>query len=345
MSKRLPLIVGGAVVVLAAGYFGLSAYSGKQAQKHLEDWTYEHNLDDKLSWSTVSASPLGGSVSIAGLELDLGSGQDALRAEQVTISEVIDEERQTRVRLQFKGVAADNAAFANLRGLGAMAGGSLTPNLGYAARGFEPALNSGLTHSKPFDLELFVDIDDDDGILETELALSLPDLFDSRISYRLNNQRDLNRQLRRLQDDLADSDNALRALGKLKELSASLERAEIESLQVSLKDRGMLARSIALQQRYNTPLDPAAGSADDQRAKFHARHVEQIVKDCEKGQLAKVFGNGCELLGEVLMGEESGVELSVKPTESVRIQDLAKLENERASKRLLERLNPQLSSI
>ena len=66
--KRLALIGGGAAVVLTATYFGLSAYSSKQAEKRLEDWVYDMELDDKLSWSSVSASPFGGSVSIARAE-------------------------------------------------------------------------------------------------------------------------------------------------------------------------------------------------------------------------------------------------------------------------------------
>ena len=55
--------------------------------------------------------------------------------------------------------------------------------------------------------------------------------------------------------------------------------------------------------------------------------------------------NACELLEKVLLRKVDGVELSIVPDEPVRLQDLAKLENPRAAKRLVERLNLQLSSL
>jgi hypothetical protein len=345
MNKRLALIGGGAVLLLTVGYFGLSAYSSKEAQKRLEDWSYDVELDDKLSWVSVSASPFGGRVSISDLELDLGKNQPTLRAAEVVISELVKDDEQTRVRLRFRGIEADSAAFANLRDLGVMAGRGIDRGLARAAHGFEPALNSGLVALKPFDLELFVDIDDDAGTVETEFLVSLPELFDTRFSYRLSNQRGLNRQLSRLESDLADADNIAQFLSSLESLANSLERAEIASVRASFRDRGMVERSIALQQRYNTPLDPTAGSADKQRAAHYEKQVLRIVKECEREVPVKSLDNACELLGKVMLGKEDGLELSLKPSERVRLQDLAKFDNPRTGKRLLERLNPRLDSL
>ena len=53
----------------------------------------------------------------------------------------------------------------------------------------------------------------------------------------------------------------------------------------------------------------------------------------------------CELLEQVLLGKVDGVELNIAPDEPVRLLDLAKLDSPRAAKRLVERLNPQLSSL
>lgn len=348
MNNRLPLIIGaGAFVVLAGGYFGLSAYSSKQAQKTLEDWVYDASLDEKLTWRSVSASPFGGSVSIADIELNLGKNEPELRAAKLIISERINDDSQTRLRLQFKGIEADATTFKGLRNLGAMAGSNIDRELARASHSFEPALNSGLATLKPFDLEVFVDVDDDAGTAAAELSIALPELFDSRVSYKLNNQRGLNRSLKRLEGNFDGEDNMYRALDKLEGLAESIERAEIVSIQFSLQDRGMVERSIALQQRYNTPLDPTAGSADKQRSEHYEKLVERTVNDCEseRRDMPESLSNSCELLGKVMLGKVSGVELSIEPKESVRIADLTKLTNARQGKRVLDRLNPQLDSI
>ncbi|HWV09483.1 MAG TPA: hypothetical protein VN156_08075 [Pseudomonas sp.] len=347
MSNRLPLIIAAGAVVIAGGYFGLSVYAGKQAQKHLEDWVYDMSLDDKLSWESVSSSPLGGRVSIAGLEVEMGQNKPNLQIAEVVISERVEDDTQTRVRLQLKGIEADSSAFRDLRSLSAMAGGSLNREFARASHGFEPALNSGLATLKPFDLEMYFNVDDDAGTLETELAIALPELFDTRVSYRLDNQRDLNRNLKRLGDDIDGESNLFELLGQLEVLGRSLERAEIGSIRVSLQDRGMLERSIALHQRYNTPLDPTAGSADKQRRAHYEQLVADTVKNCERESrdLPKGMDNGCELVSKVMLGKVDGVELIMEPKESVRLTDLAKLDDARSGKRVLERLNPQLDSL
>lgn len=348
MNNRLPLIIGaGTLVVLAGGYFGLSAYSSKQAQKTLEDWVYDVSLDEKLSWRSVSASPLGGTIRIADIELDLGKNEPGLRAAELIISERITDDRQTRLRLQLKGIEADTTAFTGLRSLSAMASGTIDHSLARATHSFEPALSSGLASLKPFDFELFVDVDDDAGTAAAELAIALPELFDSRISYKLSNQRDLNRNLKRLENDLDSEDNMYRALNKLEGLAESIERAELASVKFNVQDRGMLERSIALQQRYNTPLDPTAGSADKQRSEHYEKLVERTVKNCEdeRQDMPESLRNSCEVLGDIMLGKAGGVELSIEPKESVRIADLTKLANTRQGKRILERLNPQIETL
>lgn len=235
--SRLPLILGATAVVLAGGYFGLSAYSSSQANALLEDWVYDHGLDDYVSWESVSSSPLGGRVTVSGLRAEFGKNQPDLRVEQLVISDRDITDQQTRVRLQFEGIQTDDAA---LRTLGSLAGGF------GLLRGFAPAISSGLIEMKPVDLELFVDIDDDDGTFETELSVDMPELFDSHISYRLSNLRDLNHTLRQLADGLGEDKGPFGFASPLAELASSVERAELEGTTLSLQDRGLAARSIAL---------------------------------------------------------------------------------------------------
>ena len=138
--NKLPLIAGGALAACLAGYFGLSSYSSAQAEKRLEDWVYEHQLDDKLSWSKVSASPFGGSLSIHDLTFDVGGKEPLLRAAELHISEVISDEQRSRMRLRLQGIEADQQAMGGLRQLGQM--GGFNRQLNQATR-FAPAVNTG----------------------------------------------------------------------------------------------------------------------------------------------------------------------------------------------------------
>lgn len=347
MSKRLPLIAGAAVAVLAAGYFGLSAYSSSQAEKLIEDWVYEHELEDNMHWKSVSASPLGGRVTISDLQVEAGTREPSLQVAEVVISDRDINDERTRLRLRFNGVKADTRALGGLSSLGALAGGNFGRGMA-AAHGFEPAVISGLAELKPFDVEIYVDIDDDAGTLETELSVDLPELFDSRLSYRLSNLRDLNRRLQRLANSSGSDAGMQRLLmSELGELASSIERAELQNASFRLKDRGMATRSIALYQRYNTPLNPTEGSAEKQREAHYEKVVEQAERDCNREfkDLPKGMEDGCELLRKALLGKISGVELYVEPEDRVRLTDLSDLQDGRRSKRLLDRLDPQLDSI
>ncbi len=336
--NRLPLMIGAAVVVLAGGYFGLSAYSSSQANALLEDWVYDHGLDEQLSWDSVSSSPLGGRVTISGLRAEFGKNQPDLRAEQLVISDRDISDEQTRIRLHFEGVQTDSSALSALN--------SLTGGFGLL-RGFAPAVSSGLTELKPFDLELFVDIDDDAGTLETDLFVGMPELFDSRLSYRLSNLRDLNRTLRRLAEDLGGNASPFGFAGPLGELTSSVERAELERTMLSLQDRGLAARSIALYQRYNTPLDPSAGSAEHQRKAYYEKVVAEAKENCDREvkALPGGFRDACELMSELMLGEVNGIQLTVEPEKRVLLTDLTDLQDERRRERLLDRLDPQLDSL
>jgi len=108
--NKLPLIAGGALAACLAGYFGLSSYSSAQAEKRLEDWVYEHQLDDKLSWSKVSAAPIGSSRSIHDIAFSVGGKEPLLRAAELHISEVISDEQRGRMRLRLQGIEADQQA-------------------------------------------------------------------------------------------------------------------------------------------------------------------------------------------------------------------------------------------
>ena len=68
--KHLKFIIPGAVGgLLLAGYVGLSLYSSSQAEKQIEDWLYDNELDGMVQWQSVSASPFGATVTLKGVSL------------------------------------------------------------------------------------------------------------------------------------------------------------------------------------------------------------------------------------------------------------------------------------
>lgn len=346
MSKRLPLIAGTAVVVLAGGYFGLSAYSSSQAEQQLQDWVYESELDEHLSWRSVSASPFGGRVTVSGLELNLGKNAPSLQAAELVISERRFDEQQSRVRLQFNGLQTDDRVLNDLMNpLGALTG---MHRLMRSSQGFAPALNSGLAELKPFAVELFVDIDDKAGSLSSELAVDLPELFSARFSYRLGGLRDLNRDLLRLTDQFGgDSADWRRLERELPALLQNFERAELGEARLGVKDLGLAQRSIALYQRYNTPLDPTAGKVERQRSEHYAQVVDEAEKNCNsnRDELPKGLQDSCALLGKFLRGKIDGVELRVKASERVRLSDMLAFDSPSRMKRTQERLDLRIDSL
>lgn len=268
--KQLAMIGGGVALALAAGYFGLSTYSASQAEQQIQDWVYDMELDDKLSWESISSSPFGGRISLHNVELELGDAEPALQIAKVTLSDVIDKEQQTQIRLSLTGVSTSSQALENASALSYWVGG----NIGRAAREVSP----NLTSVKPFDTELFFNINDDEGSLQAEVSVDIPELFAGRINQRISNQRNLNRKLRDVFVEVADADNPNEILAELMSLEKTINRAELEEFSVSLQDRGMLARSIALYQRYNTPLDPTAGDGEAQRQTHYERLVTRERK-------------------------------------------------------------------
>ena len=68
--KHLKFIIPGAVGgLLLAGYVGLSLYSSSQAEKQIEDWLYDNELDGMVQWQSVSASPFGATVTLNGITI------------------------------------------------------------------------------------------------------------------------------------------------------------------------------------------------------------------------------------------------------------------------------------
>lgn len=344
IQKRL-LVPAAAVAIVAAGYFGLCAYAGKQAQKRLDDFVYDNHLNGAISWASVSASPLGGKVVLMGVEFGKGKA-GGLRADKVTLTDLINNDSRSRVRIEATGVQASNGSLPGLQELGAMAS---MMGMGGGLRGvnnFGPLLSSGRNELKPFDLMLSVDLDDDATRATGETFLDMPDLFTFSASYRMDNVKDLHRAVNDLQHSDKSSGYGMLGLA-VQGVQGAFARAELSDLKVSFKDKGMVKRSALLQQRYATPLDPTAGSADKQRQAWFEKSLDNWQKSCESGmrENAPMLSDGCELMVKLFKGKNDGIELTIDPKDPVRVMDLMSVFGGGNGRRVLERLNPEVSSL
>lgn len=335
--KHLAMIGGGVALTVVAGYFGLSTYSANQAEQQIQDWVYDMDLDDKLRWESISSSPFGGRISIHNVELELGDSEPAVQVTKVTLSDVIDEEQQSQLRLSLKGIITSQQALESASAMSYWVGG----DIGRAARNVSPSL----TAVKPFDTEVFFNINDDEGSLQAEISFDIPELFAGRINQRISNQRNFNRKLRDVFIAVADAESPNEILAELASLDKSINRAALDEFSVSIEDRGMLARSIALYQRYNTPLDPTAGDVEAQRQTHYERLVAREKKKCSREKIDTYVSNACDVFEDVLLGKANGVELSYEPESPVKLQDMFTLSDFRNNKRLWRRMNGQLRSI
>jgi hypothetical protein len=344
IQKRL-LVPAAAVAIVAAGYFGLCAYASKQAQKRLDDFVYDNHLSGAISWDSVSSSPLGGKVVLKGVEFGEGKA-GGLRADKVTLTDLINNDSRSRVRIEATGVQASNGSLQGLQELGAMAS---MMGMGGGLRGvnsFGPLLSSGRNELKPFDLMLSVDLDDDATRATGETFVDMPDLFTFSASYRMDNVKGLHRAVNDLQH--GDKSSGYEVLGlAVQGVQGAFARAELSDLKVSFKDKGMVKRSALLQQRYATPLDPTAGSADKQRQAWFEKSLDKWQKSCESGmrENAPMLSDGCELMVKLFKGKNDGIELTIDPKDPVRVMDLMSVFGGGNSRRLLERLNPEVSSL
>ncbi|KAF1054256.1 MAG: hypothetical protein GAK43_00985 [Stenotrophomonas maltophilia] len=348
MMQKQWIIAGGAVVVVVGGYFGLCAYASKQAQKKVEDYAYEHSLDESLSWESVKSSPFGGHITLRGVEFSNPAVRDAsLHVDSIELSDMISEDSRTRVRVELKGVAMSPAL------LGAAQGFGRYTSLGQQAAAFGPLLGSGRRELKPFDMSVYVDVDDGDGTAEAELSMDLPELFAVKFNSSMGNLKDFNRTLRRMSDDVSGQrdQNALMryAMGSFAgEMQHSLGRAELKSASLEFKDNGAVQRSVALQKRYGVALDPTAGDADKQRDEYFERVTRTFQKNCETSlhDSAPKLVDACEIMVDVMNGKDKGIRLSAEPEDHLRMTDLDRLSaGGTASKRLVERLNAEVSSL
>lgn len=308
MNKQLMIIPGAALLVLVGGYLGLSSYASNKAEKRLEDWLYDHKLEDAVRWKSLSASPLGGSLTLKEVSLSGNALLDGLEVDidKLRISDFVDERDLQSVQLELKGV----------RQAGAKPGPfSVLHNL---------AQSSGRAELKPFDVSLGWRYDQGERQVKVNYQLEVPELFASQADTQLNNARNLDR----LGEELVGSallsafSNPLGLLGLQRQFD-TLGSIELGDTRFELKDLGYFKRTAALNERYDGALVPGKGPVKEQREALNERDQRRAVKECTSKLRAGLENAEAACTAQWLLahGQSQGVSLRAEP-ERVRLSDL-----------------------
>ncbi|MEO4046844.1 hypothetical protein AAFN46_07105 [Pseudomonas sp. CAU 1711] len=333
MDKRTFIIPGAAVVVLAAGYFGLGAYAASQNEKQLEDWLYDHELDGLLRWDSISASPFSNGYTLHGVSI---SGKDRFKGldidvDSIRLADLADERDFKSIRLELRGIRP--------------AGSERGP----AAALYELLHESGRQELEPFDLSLSGHYDAEDKQASLNLSFDIPQLFVGEGQLQLNNARNLDRELESLGASAAQA-ALLGPLGlfALAESIGNLQGVELGESGFSLRDNGYFKRLDALNQRYAYPLEPGKASAEEQRQRLAEHEQRQWQQQCLKTweRAYKDAEEACDNWWRARHGQSQGIRLSIEPEGRVRLSDLDEIKrNPERAERLLARLNLSLDTL
>lgn len=348
--KHLKFIIPGAVGgLLLAGYVGLSLYSSSQAEKQIEDWLYDNELDGMVQWQSVSASPFGATVTLKGVSLVVEKAP--LKGLEVNVE-----------KLQI----ADFANQADLKSLSLALQGVTFPTSDERPSAVTKLLfaellaESGRDKLEPLDLSIQARYDDEASEASMGFSVRLPELFAAEGSAQVANVRNLDSLLEGATAQAMSlagmgSRDLLRLLGQqagLLDERAEAERRlraiELGDSHFMLQDLGYFKRRNLLKQRYDYALDPAKGAADEQRQAAFERDLRKQEKDCSE-KLARAMDDGEQACADVLAllnGQSDGFRMISEPEERVRLGDLevALQKPERAS-RLVQRLNQRVEAL
>lgn len=346
--KHLKFIIPGAVGgLLLAGYVGLSLYSSSQAEKQIEDWLYDNELDGMVQWQSVRASPFGATITVSGVAMVVEKAPLkglAINVEKLRIADFANEPDLKSMALELEGVtfpASDEQPSAVMKLLFA-----------------ELLAGSGRDNLEPLDLSIQARYDDEASEAGMRFSARLPELFAVEGSAEVANVRNLDSLLEgAVSQAVGLSGMGTRELMRMLGQQTGDERAEAErrlraielgDSSFMLQDLGYFKRRSLLKQRYDYVLDPAKGDADAQRQAAFERDLRKQEKDCsEKASRAMDDGEqACADVLALLNGQSDGFRIISEPEERVRLGDLevALQKPERAS-RLAQRLNQRVEAL
>lgn len=338
MNRSNKLAAGGAalIVVLIAGWFMLSRVADAKAEERVAGLLDQYEMRNEVSWTRVSASPLGSSVRIDGVTVGDGVPDEQLKIERVDISEFVDEGRRKRARVRMSGIAAGT-------------GGSPAVELEWVRA-------SGRTDLPPADVIAFWDIDldrdesvlhvgvDQPGVLKATFDLEL-----ERIAALVGFVEDAGTMSRgdgrgQRMRGLGGGMNSGNALGDVLAMLEMVGDVRVRRVSAALEDDGLIRRSIALHKRYTIPVRAGDGEPGAQRDKQFRQQLEQGLLECERELPVRDTAarkKACATMVGFVSGERKTISLKVSPERPVAFGELFQAAME-APDRLVLLLRPEL---
>lgn len=344
INTKLAIAIPAATVVLfAAGYFGLSSYASGKAEKTIRDFLYDYNLENAVSWKSISSSPFGGTITLKGVEFDQQKPYLVeLKADKVVLRDYVDSGKRTRFKIDVSklDVIDEQSAFGRM----------IHDDL------FEtPLVASGQTRLEPQNLSFALDFQPDDSKVQASISLDIPKLFKVETSAELGNINNL-LALQYIShahpalDFLPQKGRRHNIYGRYLEdtLYQSMQEIQLTRMDFSYRDLGYLKRANLLEQRYNMPLTPVQEDNSKARQTAFNNKYKSMLDECGK-KMRNILPDpdkSCKALVGTWMSKEKGLKFSVKPDGRVRLQDFERLDdNEREARRFIERLNLKLSTL
>lgn len=342
----IPGAIGG---LLLAGYVGLSLYSSGQAEKQLEDWLYDNELNGFVQWQSVSASPFGATITVSGVEVVVDAAPLKgleVSVEELRISDFANEPDLKSLALTMEGVT--------------FPGSDDQPSVLVKLLFAELLADSGRDQLEPLDLSIQARFDDDASEGDMSFSLRLPELFAAAGSVQIANVRNVDSFLEGVTTLAVESSvlgsrdvrrllaNQLDVLDDLNEAQRRLRTIELGDSSFMLEDLGYFKRRNLLKQRYDYALDPVKGDADEQRREAFERDLRKQEKKCRE-KLPRGIDDGehaCVDILALLNGQSDGFRIISEPEERVRLGDLeSALQKPQRASRLVQRLNQRVEAL
>jgi len=321
-AQKLKWIALGAFVALAGLVWGVLQYMSSKAEEQLLNTLSEYNLQHRVHWRNASAS-FGGSVTLTDVRFDVDPRNESnFQADRVKISDLTDTRERQRLTLEIEGLSKfigareDEPVFSVLMGL-----------------------PSGKADLPPPNISIALDARYDKDEAQATLEVRQKDGMDVDVTMQLGRigaLRELIRVAANMGNDLDDLNAMMNSpLGSFNARNpragrtaaqpdwTSLTSLHIKAFEVKLRERGMVKRSVALQKRYNIPLDPNGGSIKSQQNKAFEQEMKDEEASCRRDKNHPLFRGvknleqTCRAIMRFMSNDKDTLRVSIKPRTSV----------------------------
>ncbi|ART79654.1 hypothetical protein [Oceanisphaera avium] len=338
-SKNIKVIVPATLAVIVISYLGLSSYASTQAEERLTTFITENNLEDSISWKSVSASPLGATVTINKVKVE---NENLLPVEllinKVVIKDFNDDNHNNSANILLSKIQPidDENEF-----------GQYYHNEIF---GMVKAVNEGKAIT-PYDLQLHWHYLAKDKSLKFGVKANAPDITDAEFEAEFENVADI--------ASLSQAKYMHPTFSMIPDMSSgrdrydtqaaqNFERVKVKYLAVKFKDQGYLERINTLEGRYNLPVLPSKGDVEKQRKTLAIERSKVAIVDCEKNisEIYNDYKKACSALIGTWFSQEKGFHIVADPKNPVSLSVFDKLgSNNRSDKKIINDFNISIKTL